>query len=101
MTESTHHFSAGQISVRPGLYSLLHNSRNDNMDDIENLVYTAHDLYNEFSIFEVIDSDRKDAINKIIEHYGPQDLKKIEKYLTIINKIKVWEESNPDILFWG
>jgi hypothetical protein len=68
------------------------------MDDLEMLVNAAHDLYEEISIFEAMDaSDRQTAIDNIIEYYGPQDMGKIEKYLTIIDKIKAWEENGPEM----
>lgn len=41
------------------------------MEKDERLINQAHDLYGDYSIFEVIDLDRPAAIERMMEMYGP------------------------------
>lgn len=64
------------------------------MDDTKILVKAAHELYDKLSIIQMMYTERQTAICKIIEFYGPQDLKKIDKYLNIIDKLYELEDSD-------
>ena len=57
------------------------------------MIDAAHDLYGDYSIYEVMDLDRPAAIAKMMEMYGGSvDLGKMEKYFTIIDRIREWRE---------
>ena len=62
-------------------------------DQLEDLIFAAHDLYDGYSIFEVMDlDDRYLAIERMIELYGPPDWEKIERYFAILDRVKAWNE---------
>ena len=61
------------------------------MDDDEKLVNEAHDLFGDYSIFEVIDLDRPAAIEMMKELYGNGvDLEKVERYLDVLEQLRKW-----------
>lgn len=61
------------------------------MDDAERLVHAAYDLFNDYSIFEVIDLDRPAAVERMKELYGPLvDLGKVDRYLDLLTRMKGW-----------
>ncbi|MBB5349296.1 hypothetical protein JWG42_03160 [Desulfoprunum benzoelyticum] len=43
----------------------------DLKEEFEELIDAAHDLYGDYSIYEVTDLDRPAAIARIVEMYGP------------------------------
>ena len=62
-------------------------------DQLEELIDAAHDLYGEYSIYEVMDlEDRAAAITRMVEMYGPVDLGKMEMYFDILDRIREWRE---------
>ena len=62
-------------------------------DQLEELIDAAHDLYGDYSIYEVMDlEDRTAAIERMVEMYGPVDLGKMEKYFAILAQIREWRE---------
>ena len=59
------------------------------MDDDEKLINEAHDLFGDYSIFEVIDLDRSEAIETMKELYGSNvDLERVERYLDMLERLK-------------
>ena len=54
-------------------------------DELEDLVNAAHDLYGDYSIYEVMDLDRPAAIERMVEMYGQVDLEKVERYLAVLD----------------
>ena len=59
------------------------------MEDDEKLINEAHDLFGDYSIFEVIDLDRPAAIEMMKEMYGSGvDPGKVERYLDILERLK-------------
>ncbi|KAB2891388.1 MAG: hypothetical protein F9K32_04495 [Desulfobulbaceae bacterium] len=59
------------------------------MEEDERLINEAHDLFGDYSIFEVIDLDRPAAIERMKEMYGNEvELAKVEEYLDILEKLK-------------
>ncbi|MBB5349196.1 hypothetical protein JWG42_10450 [Desulfoprunum benzoelyticum] len=61
-------------------------------DQLEDLIFAAHDLYGDYSIYEVIDLDKPAAIERMVEMYGSPDLERIEKYFSILDRIRAWRE---------
>ena len=60
------------------------------MDQIDFLVDQAHRLFGKTSVFEVIDlRDRQGAINTLVEIYGPVDVGKVDRYLSILDRLRV------------
>jgi len=61
------------------------------MDETERQIRAAYDLFNDYSIYQVIDLDRPAAIMRMQELYGPRvDLGKVEQYLDILATVKGW-----------
>lgn len=59
------------------------------MDHDEKLVDEAHDLFGDYSIFEVFDLDRPAAIEMMKELYGCDvDMEKVERYLDVLEKLR-------------
>jgi hypothetical protein len=59
------------------------------MDDDEKLINEAHDLFGEYSIFEVFDLDRPDAFEMMKELYGNGvDLEKVDRYLDVLEELR-------------
>ena len=62
-------------------------------DQLEELIDAAHDLYDDYSIYEVMDLDRPAAIERMVEMYGGSvDLGKMGKYFAILDLIREWRE---------
>jgi len=62
-------------------------------DELEELVDAAHDLFGDYSIYEVMDLDRPAAIGRMVEMYGGSvDLGKMERYFAILDRIREWRE---------
>ncbi|MGW8158705.1 MAG: hypothetical protein ACWGKN_09360 [Desulfoprunum sp.] len=61
-------------------------------DELEELIDAAHDLYGDYSIYEVMDLDRLTAIDRMVEMYGPVDIGKVERYLAVLDRIRGWRE---------
>ena len=60
------------------------------MDQIKFLVDQAHDLFDEISVFDVIDlPTREDAVKRIVELCGPVDMGKVDRYLSILDRLRV------------
>ena len=64
-------------------------------DQLEELIDAAHDLYGDYSIYEVMDLDRSAAIERMVEMYGPADLERIERYFAVLDRIRAWRELPP------
>jgi len=62
------------------------------MEEDERLINQAHDLFNQHSIFEIIDiEDRPEAVERMIEMYGSGvDLAKVQQYLDLLDRLRVW-----------
>lgn len=61
------------------------------MDEPEKVIRAAYGLFNDYSIFQVIDLDRQAAVELMKELYGPLvDLGKVERYLDLLAKAKGW-----------
>jgi len=60
------------------------------MEEDERLINEAHDLFDQHSIFEIIDiEDRAEAIRTMIEiHGGGVDLAKVGRYLDVLNRLR-------------
>ena len=66
------------------------------MDQIEFLIDQAHDLFDEISVFDLIDlPTREDAIKGLVDLYGPVDMGKVERYLDILDRLR-GEMENAD-----
>jgi len=64
-------------------------------DILEKLIWQAHDIFGETSIYEVMDiEDRNEAIMILVDFYGPVRMDDIEKYFNILNQIRNYVE--PD-----
>ncbi|MBB5347202.1 hypothetical protein JWG42_09955 [Desulfoprunum benzoelyticum] len=63
-------------------------------DELEELIDVAHDLFGDYSIYEVMDlEDRASAIERMVEVYGGSvDLGKMERYFSILDQIREWRE---------
>jgi hypothetical protein len=61
-------------------------------DPYEELVKKAHTLFNRTSIFDVMDVDRATAFLRLIDEYGPPDIKRIEQYLSILDRMRKIED---------
>lgn len=56
---------------------------------IETLVDQARKLFTETSIFEVFDlPSRQEVINTLVEFYGLIDVRKIDRYLSILGQLR-------------
>jgi len=64
-------------------------------DQLEELIDAAHDLYGDYSIYEVMDLDRPAAIERMVEMYGPPDWEKIQRYFSILDRIRAWRGPTP------
>lgn len=64
------------------------------MDETERLIRAAHDLYGDYSIYEVMDlEDPAAAIERMVEMYdGSVDLGKMERYFAVLDWIREWRE---------
>lgn len=61
------------------------------MDDLEKLVNDAHDLFGDYSIFEVIDLNRPVANELMKEIYGPGvDQARVKRYFDVLGKLRTW-----------
>jgi len=61
------------------------------MDEDEHLIHAAYNLFNDYSIFQVIDLDQPAAVERMKELYGPRvDLGKVDRYLDILAGVKRW-----------
>lgn len=60
------------------------------MDEIKRLIKQAHNLFDQHSIFEIIDiEDRAEAIRVMIEIHGPGvNLAMVKKYLAILDRLR-------------
>ena len=59
------------------------------MDNDEKLINEAHDLFGDYSIFEVYDLDRPEAIKTMKELYGSGvDLEKVGLYLDVLEILR-------------
>jgi len=62
-------------------------------DEVEELVDAAHDLFGDYSIYEVLGlEDWPTAIERIMEMYGPVDIEKVERYFAVLDRIREWRE---------
>jgi hypothetical protein len=62
-------------------------------DQLEDLIFTAHDIYDGYTIFEVMDlDDRELAVESMIELFAPPDWEKIERNFGILERVRVWKE---------
>ena len=60
-------------------------------DQLEELIDAAYDLFNDFSIFQVIDLDRPAAVERMKKMYGSRvDLGKVDRYLDLLDQVKGW-----------
>ena len=65
----------------------------DVKDELEELIDAAHDLFGDYSIYEVMDLDKPVAIERMVEMYGGSvDLRKMEKYFAVLDRIRAWRE---------
>ena len=65
-------------------------------DRHEELINAAHDLYGDYSIFEVMDlEDRASVIERMVEMYGPPDMEKMEQCFAVFDQIREWREPEP------
>ncbi|KGO35182.1 MAG: hypothetical protein WBN83_08625 [Desulfoprunum sp.] len=64
-------------------------------DELEELIDAAHDLYGDHSIYEVMDLDRPDAIERKVEIYGPPVGERIERYFAVLDRTRAWREPSP------
>lgn len=64
------------------------------MEEDERLINVAHDLFNQHSIFEIIDvENRAEAIRTMLDLYGSDiDLAKVERCLAILDRIRALPE---------
>ena len=63
------------------------------MDDDEKLINEAHDLFGDYSIFEVFDLERPAAIETMKEMHGSDvDIEKVERYLDVLEKLRALTE---------
>ncbi len=58
------------------------------IERICDLVEEAHELFNTTSIFDVIDLDKSSAKEVLNETYRNPRVKKIERYLDVIERLK-------------
>ena len=58
-------------------------------DLIDILVGTAHQLFNEHSIYEVMDLDREAARVRMIDLYGPGNDEAVQRYLNVVDTLRV------------
>jgi hypothetical protein len=58
-------------------------------DLIDTLIDAAHQLFNEYSIYEVMDLDREAARLKMVELYGPGNDDAVEKYLNVVDALRL------------
>lgn len=58
-------------------------------DLIDILIDTAYQLFNELSIYEVMDLDREAARVRMIDFYGPCDDEAVLKYQNVVGLLKV------------
>ena len=84
--------TCGNRSVRIAGYPDRFHSGEDMKEELEELINAAHDLYGDYSIYEVMDLDRPAAIERMVEMYGPVDLEKVERYLAVLDRIREWRE---------
>lgn len=57
-------------------------------DQIELLVDEAHKLFGNSSVHEVIDLEHEEALKFIVEHYGPVDMDRFDRYMKVVEKVK-------------
>lgn len=58
-------------------------------DHIEHLIDLAHDLFDEISVFEVMDLPTKKEASKVfVEFYDPVDMGKVDRYLDILDRLR-------------
>ncbi|MGB5230576.1 MAG: hypothetical protein WBN83_03535 [Desulfoprunum sp.] len=56
------------------------------MDELEELIDAAHELYGDYSIYEVMDlEDPAAAIERKFETYNPPDGERIERYFSVLD----------------
>ncbi|MBU1565092.1 MAG: hypothetical protein KJ630_05625 [Proteobacteria bacterium] len=60
-------------------------------EKIEALVEAAHSIFGETSIYEVIDLEDREAIGVLVDHYGPIDMKKVDRYLGFLHLLRYYE----------
>lgn len=53
-----------------------------------NLIEEAHSIFDELSIYEVIDLDRDAAITRLSQLYKTDDIEMIRQYLDIVDDIR-------------
>jgi hypothetical protein len=57
----------------------------------ERLVCTAHAIFSLNSIHEVIDLDRENAVERLIDFYGPEiDMEKVDRYLAVVQELRIY-----------
>ncbi|MGW8158436.1 MAG: hypothetical protein ACWGKN_07930 [Desulfoprunum sp.] len=61
-------------------------------EELEELIDAVHDLYGDYSIYEVMDLDRPAAIAIMVEMYNPPDGERIERYFAVLDWIRAWRE---------
>ena len=64
-------------------------------DPLEDLIGKAHALYEETSIFELLDTYRDTAILILSVYDGLPDMEKIERYFAILDEVRACEDP-PD-----
>lgn len=53
-----------------------------------NLIEEAHSIFDELSIYEVIDLDRDTAITRVSQLYKTDNIEMIQRYLDIVDDIR-------------
>ncbi len=60
-------------------------------DEVERLIEDAHQVFNQTSIYEVMDLDPVTAIMTLVDYYGPTHKDNLVKYLSILDQLRVDE----------
>jgi len=88
------------LSASPRVFfSIFHPGGKNMKDEFEELIDTAFVLNGDYSIYEVMDLDRPGRHRTDGgDVYGPPDLKRIERYVAILDRIGEWREPAPSWL---
>lgn len=88
------------LSASPRVFfSIFHPGGKNMKDEFEELIDTALVLNGDYSIYEVMDLDRPGRHRTDGgDVYGPPDLKRIERYVAILDRIGEWREPAPSWL---
>jgi hypothetical protein len=61
-------------------------------DPVERLICAAYAIFSLNSVHEVIDLDREEAVERLIDFYGPEiDMERVDRYLAVVDELRAYE----------